>query len=149
MERLAIKKKLSRKYGIQKYCSWSNDISKFQLVANISVQTIANFPGQKFLPSSWNLYHPICRSLFAWGVIFLQGETFWTLQRFYGTLLYPAHYLMGLEPNLKKIPQNSGKQIRIPDGRYFNSLLSIKSQNVDPWRKITKTLFPRWIYYMS
>ena len=26
------------------------------------------------------------------------------------------HYLMGLEPNTKKIPQNSGKQIRIPEG---------------------------------
>ena len=28
---------------------------------------------------------------------------------------YP-HYLMGLGPNPKKIPQNSGKQIRIPEG---------------------------------
>ena len=26
------------------------------------------------------------------------------------------HYLMGLGPNTKKIPQNSGKQIRIPEG---------------------------------
>ena len=26
------------------------------------------------------------------------------------------HYLMGLGPNPKKIPQNSGKQIRIPEG---------------------------------
>ena len=28
----------------------------------------------------------------------------------------PTHYLMGLGPNTKKIPQNSGKQIRIPEG---------------------------------
>ena len=27
-----------------------------------------------------------------------------------------GHYLMGLGPNLKTIPQNSGKQIRIPEG---------------------------------
>ena len=26
------------------------------------------------------------------------------------------HYLMGLGSNTKKIPQNSGKQIRIPEG---------------------------------
>ena len=26
------------------------------------------------------------------------------------------HYLMGIGPNTKKIPQNSGKQIRIPEG---------------------------------
>ena len=30
--------------------------------------------------------------------------------------LHGAHYLMGLGPNTKKIPQNSGKQIRIPEG---------------------------------
>ena len=44
--------------------------------------------------------------------------------------LLAKHYLMGLGPNQKKIPQNSGKQIRIPEGVWFNSLLSIKSQNV-------------------
>ena len=27
-----------------------------------------------------------------------------------------THYLMGIGPNTKKIPQNSGKQIRIPEG---------------------------------
>ena len=27
------------------------------------------------------------------------------------------HYLMGIEPNPQKIPQNSGKQIRIPEGK--------------------------------
>ena len=27
-----------------------------------------------------------------------------------------SHYLMELGPNPKKIPQNSGKQIRIPEG---------------------------------
>ena len=27
-----------------------------------------------------------------------------------------VHYLMGIGPNTKKIPQNSGKQIRIPEG---------------------------------
>ena len=30
--------------------------------------------------------------------------------------LCSSHYLMGLGPNTKKIPQNSGKQIRIPEG---------------------------------
>ena len=59
------------------------------------------------------------------------------------------HYLMGLGPNPKKIPQNSGKKNWIPEGMQFNSLLSIKSQNVGPWRKINKPLFPRWIYYIS
>ena len=34
------------------------------------------------------------------------------------TVSFPKidHYVMGLEPNWKKIPQNSGKQIRIPEG---------------------------------
>ena len=31
-------------------------------------------------------------------------------------LKYFIHYLMELGPNTKKIPQNSGKQIRIPEG---------------------------------
>ena len=53
------------------------------------------------------------------------------------------HYLMGLGPNTKKIPQNSGKQIRIPEGMQFNSLVSKKSEKAGHWRKITKPLFPR------
>ena len=56
---------------------------------------------------------------------------------------------MGLEPITKKIPQNSGKQIRIPEGMVFNSLMSLESQNVGHWRKITKPLFSRCIYYIS
>ena len=31
-------------------------------------------------------------------------------------IVFTSHYVMGLEPNRKKIPQNSGKQIRIPKG---------------------------------
>ena len=33
----------------------------------------------------------------------------------------PILYLMGIGPNTKKIPQNSGKQIRIPEGMYSDS----------------------------
>ena len=59
------------------------------------------------------------------------------------------HYLMRLRPNWKKILHNSGKQIRIPEGMQFNSLVSLKSQSVGHWRKITKPLFSRCIYYIS
>ena len=34
----------------------------------------------------------------------------------YSIRMYLTHYLMELGPNTKKIPQNSGKQIRIPEG---------------------------------
>ena len=37
---------------------------------------------------------------------------------------------MGIGPNQKKILQNSGKEIRIPEGMKFDSLVSLKSQNV-------------------
>ena len=63
--------------------------------------------------------------------------------------LTKGHYLMGVGPNFKKILHNSGMQIRIPEGMLFDNLLSIKSQNVGHWRKITKPLFSRCIYYIS
>ena len=47
----------------------------------------------------------------------------------------------------KKIPQNSGKQIQIPEGMQFNSPVSKKSKKAGHWRKITKPLFSRRIYF--
>ena len=61
----------------------------------------------------------------------------------------PMHYyLMGLGPNPKIIPQNSGKQIRMPEGMKFNSLVSKKSEKAGHRRKITKPIFPRWMYVL-
>ena len=55
-----------------------------------------------------------------------------------------THCLMKLEPNWKKFPQNSGKQIWIPEGMKFHNLFSTKSENVAPLRKITKRIIKRW-----
>ena len=50
---------------------------------------------------------------------------------------------------LKKILQNSGKLIRIAKGLLFDSLVSIKSENVAPLRKIPKPFLKRWICFIS
>ena len=59
---------------------------------------------------------PSCRALLAkasnsWTQIhqdfqIVRQNVFWSI----------THYLMGMGPNTKKIPHNSGKQIRIPEG---------------------------------